>query len=431
MEKIYGSAQQTLATARTQAIKNQYPFFTLVTSTPNGTQGHGEWFYKRWSKALDSDDLFVLDPDTKKEKWIDGDIQEMLDDGELCNGFIKVQYHWSETKDEIWYNKQCQELDNQRQINQELDLVFVGTQYCIFDDDLLTKIEPIPKVDRLPVPYNLLPNAYFDLYQKPEDFDTMDYYIVGVDTASSVKGAYNAIEIFTFREFTQVAEFNFKVGSLPKYGKIVDFIVRWLMNIVGNRIIIGFENNSIGQGPLDHLFEEVRDINYRELIYSEDNKKPGINTNGISKDFMIGCLMEYINENPLGIKSKNLFNQLSSIEKTIAGNIQGKTFSDMFMACCFCAMVRKRKAIDIGPLLGVANEKIAKDTSNLYRNIIEMNNPKRILINEQFRNPFIDEAEIMVMNTEQDLERDKFYQKSKNYQDDLFEEQIAILSNIM
>ena len=34
MEIIYTSAQQTLATATAQAIKNKYPWFTLITSTP-------------------------------------------------------------------------------------------------------------------------------------------------------------------------------------------------------------------------------------------------------------------------------------------------------------------------------------------------------------------------------------------------------------
>lgn len=39
MAKIYGSAQPTLSTARQQAIKNKYPFFTLVTSTPRSYLG--------------------------------------------------------------------------------------------------------------------------------------------------------------------------------------------------------------------------------------------------------------------------------------------------------------------------------------------------------------------------------------------------------
>lgn len=39
MAKIYGSAQQTLSTARQQAIKNNYPYFTLITSTPRSYLG--------------------------------------------------------------------------------------------------------------------------------------------------------------------------------------------------------------------------------------------------------------------------------------------------------------------------------------------------------------------------------------------------------
>ena len=428
MEKIYGAAQQTLATARQQAIKNNYPYFTLITSTPNGTQGTGEWFYKRWNGALDSDSIFQ-EKENGLEDWIEDDLSSMLDDPNLCNGFIKTKYHWSEdpNKDESWYIKQCQELDDKRQINQELDLIFVGTQHCIFDDDLLVQIKPQEPVYKLYVPPVILPNAWFDLYELPSEFDTQDYYLIGVDTASSMRGAYNSIEIFSFRDFNQIGEFNYKVGSSNKYSKIVDFVFRWLRKIVGDRIIIGFENNSIGKAPIEDLLELIQDINYREYLYTEDpDKYPGINTNGISKEFMIGCFIEYLKENPAGIKSKKLYDQLSSIERTSSGNIQSKNFTDMFMACCFCAMVRKRKAIEIGPLLGVSNKKIMEDRNKLYQNVIELNNPKRNIKDETFYNPF---AEVYVMSSEEDYEKHKDH--SNSYQNTLFEEQIKMLSDIM
>jgi len=41
ISEAYGSAQPTLSRARVQAEKNMYPYFTLITSTPNGSIGDG------------------------------------------------------------------------------------------------------------------------------------------------------------------------------------------------------------------------------------------------------------------------------------------------------------------------------------------------------------------------------------------------------
>lgn len=391
----------------------------------NGTQGDGEWFFKRWEKGLDSDLLFDNNEDGI-ENWKDINIQNMLDDTNLCNGFIKILYHWSEDpkKDDIWYQKQCQELDDQRMINQELDLKFVGTQYCIFDDKILSQISPIDIVEQLRVPATIVPNAWFDIFIKPEKLDPMDYYLMGVDTASELKGAYNAIEVFTFRDFNQIAEFNYKVGSLNKYGKIVDFFFRWLRSLVGDRIIICFEKNSIGKAPIEDLLETITDINYHQFIYTEKENYPGISTTGISKEFMIGQFIEFLNENPKGIKSKKLYNQLSSIEKTHSGNIQSKNFTDMFMAACFCAMVRKKKALEIGPLLGISNDQLNNDNRIILQNIIQMNNPKNNIIKSEYNQSNMFKE---IINSEDDY---LLHVTPNDYKDQLIQEQIKILSDI-
>ena len=276
--------------------------------------------------------------------------------------------------------------------------------------------------EKLTIPSTIIPNAWFDLFVKPENLDPTDYYLVGIDTASSMRGAYNAIEVFGFRKFEQIAEFNYKINSLNKYGQIIDYFFRWLQSKVGDRIILCFENNSVGKAPIEDLLENIRDINYANFIFTEKEKYPGITTTGINKDFMIGCFIEYLNENPKAIKSRKLFNQLSSIEKTASGTIQSKNFTDMFMACCFCAMVRKKKALEIMPLVGLSNEKIQEDRSQLYNSVIQMNNPKNNLkeSNQEFVNPF---KEVVF----EDDPLDKEYQ---SYKDDLMKEQIRILSDI-
>jgi len=388
MREVFGSAQPILSTAREQAKSNKYPFMILVTSTPNGAGGGtGEWFYDRYQNSVDTDILFDED-----NKWVDSS-QKLINDP-TKNGFLRTRFHWSEDprKDENWYQEQCRELSDKRKINQELDLIFVGTSNCIFDDDLLSDFKSKKHIDMLNCPYET------NLIIYKNNLNKNDYYLIGVDTARSLTGAYNSIEIFSFARFEQIAEFNYRIGSFNKYGEIIDFIFRWLHRQVGDNIILAIENNTIGLAPIEYLLE-VRDINYQQYIYkdpvvknpgrkSSNREEWGISTTGISKDHMIGCFTEIIKENPTAIKSQELINQLSAIERTRGGSISSETFSDLFMASCFCAYARKMKAMEIMPLINIGREEVVKNKYDIFKSFVEVNTNKFQTTNDNI-NPYL------------------------------------------
>lgn len=370
MHEVFGSAQPILSTAREQAKKNNYPYFIGLSCTPNGIEGAGKWFYERWSNGIESDLLFEPDPNNpKNERWIK-DPQRVIKDPSK-NGFIRVKYHWSEDKkkDTSWYNEQCRELSDKRKVNQELDLIFVGSSNCIFDDELLASFEATPKVNLIDCPHE----TNMVVYKK--DLNPNDYYLIGVDTARSLGGAYNSIEVFSFSKFEQVAEFNFRLGSFNKYGQIIDFIFRWIQTQIGNsNIILAIENNTIGLAPIEYLLDNVTDINYRDYIYKEPKAKEwGVATTGISKDMMIGCLTEILKENPKVIHSQSLINQMSAIERNRGGSISSDTFSDLFMASSFCAYVRKMKAMEIMPLINLGVDVVEGERTKLFQSFINLN----------------------------------------------------------
>ena len=109
IDEAYASAQQVLSTARRMAAKNNYPYYIVMTSTPNGVEGDGNFFYAMWQNAIDSDLLF--EKDGEYEQVVDN-ANEIVDDPSR-NGFVKIQYHWSENpeRDEKWYQQQCRELN--------------------------------------------------------------------------------------------------------------------------------------------------------------------------------------------------------------------------------------------------------------------------------------------------------------------------------
>jgi hypothetical protein len=104
------------------------------------------------------------------------------------------------------------------------------------------------------------------------------------------------------------------------------------------------------------ITDENNIVDYNNYLYRDEVKdimkdKYGVQTTGLSKPFMVGCLTQFVGENPKVIISSNLIDQFSSIEKTSSGNIKSTGYSDLFMAACFCALVRNKKAMEILPLI--------------------------------------------------------------------------------
>ena len=399
MADIFGASQQILSKAREQALKSGYPYFISISSTPNGITGDGEWFFERWQGGVDSDLLFEKDCKSGLDVW-SKDCNRIANDPSK-NSFINIKYHWSEdsTKSQAWFEEQKRELSDQRKVNQELQLVFVGTNNCIFDDDMLSQFKAQKPVEIVSTPHE----THMVVYE--ENFNPNDFYLIGVDTARSLGGAYNSVEIFSFSKFKQVAEFNFRLGSFTKYGEIIDFIFRWLRAKIGNdNIVLCIENNTIGLAPIEHLQNHTGgDINYNTFIYKEPKSKEfGISTTGISKDLMIGCLTEVLKEDPSIIKSQELINQISGIERNRGGSISSETFSDLFMASCFCAYVRKMTAINILPQIVLGTAVVESSRAETFTSFINLNtnltSPKRDVQNNIYSEIEIDQLMLVELD---------------------------------
>ena len=88
---------------------------------------------------------------------------------------------------------------------------------------------------------------------------------------------------------------------------------------------------------------------------------------------MIGCLTEILKEDPSIIKSQELINQISGIERNRGGSISSETFSDLFMASCFCAYVRKMTAIDILPKIALGTAVVESSRAETFTSFINLN----------------------------------------------------------
>lgn len=318
----------------------------------NGITGDGSWFYNMVQNAISSDDIF-----DENNNFVDY-ADELVNDP-VRNGFIKIKYHWSEDpgKDENWYLEQKRDLNfDTRKINQELDLLFVGSTSCIFSDEFLGELKPSKPVDRIRLPHG----THFNLFTHRSDLDKTDYYILGCDTAKSLVGDFNALELYSYSSFVQVGEYFGRLGSLTKYADVVKALIKVLAPIFDNRLLVAVENNSIGTAIIEAL-ENANDFDYMQYMYSPNKDKLGIYTSPKTKSQMISFLYDYIVDEPHNIKSSDLIDQLNIIERKSNGSISARSGShdDLFMASALCAYTKKLSSLDIEPLLGfstVANQ---------------------------------------------------------------------------
>lgn len=288
----------------------------------------------------------------------------------MKNGFVRVRYHWSEdpVTDDEWYLKQKKDLNfDKRLINQELDLLFIGSTSCIFDDDFLSELKPKK-------PIEILHFSHFTKFKLFEELNPNDYYLIGLDSAKSLTGDFCAIELFSYREFKQVGEYFGRLGSLTKLSQVLHDLVKYVDKHSNSRFILGIENNA-GFGAA--VIEYLEDKDYGAYIYSDKPEQfsSGLNTNSRSKDVMVSLFYDYINKFPENIRSSDLINQLSIIEKRQNGSVGAKQgqHDDLFMSSAFCAYIKKMTLLEIEPLLTYTKEELNKEDNYIISNMAYTN----------------------------------------------------------
>lgn len=132
---------------------------------------------------------------------------------------------------------------------------------------------------------------------------------------------------------------------------------------------------------------------------------------------MIGCFTEIIKEDPSVIKSQDLINQMSAIERNRGGSISSETFSDLFMASCFVSYIRKMKALEIMPMINMGKSVYDAHRIETMASFVNLNT-SIVTPQEEFnkQNNMFNEYEIEQLML-LDLEKKNTQQK---YNDDYF-----------
>jgi len=306
VDTAWTSLVPALSTNQMQAKKAQVPYGTVVLSTPNKTNGVGEWYFKRYSKAVSRDDIF--------EPFV---------------------IHWKMipelAEDPDWYKTQCMLFDNdQRKIAQELELKFLPTEGSFFETDT---VEQLQNAVTEPTERLRLFNGELWRFSNPVP---QRYYIMGVDTAPEHGEDKSAVTVWDYETLEQVAEYRGKC-------KVLDFVkvVKVLATQYPGTIVV--ESNSYG----NQVVEQLNSSEFSYMIYQEKRGKqtvlPGLSTNSKTRPLMIDALYSYVTQYPECVKSERLALELTGLVTKANGRVEADTgcHDDLALATSCVHYVRK------------------------------------------------------------------------------------------
>jgi len=309
IETAWTAIVPALSTSQKQAKEMGIPYGIIVLSTPNKTVGVGEWFFKRYSKAISHEDIlypFVI--------------------------------HWKMipqlASDTDWYQNQCALLDfDEKRIAQELNLKFLPAEGSFFESGTIEKVqnscqEPIEKIH--------LYNGEIWKFAKPI---SDRFYLIGVDTASEFGTDKSAIEVFDYQSLEQVWEYKGKC-------KVQDFSKVCKIAALEYPGLIVVESNSYGNQVLEELaVSELGHMLYREQR-GKNTVYPGLSNNSKTRPLLIDALYSYITQFPEIVKSERLALELTGlVSKQVGQNTRVEADSgcndDLALAAACCMYVRK------------------------------------------------------------------------------------------
>lgn len=366
-EIVWGALQPSVSAAKIFAKKNGYPNGVIFTSTPNGAGSN--FFYNVYQNSVKFDDIY--DYENKK---LHDNYQKEFSKPEK-NSFISVVLHWSEFRSQEWYEEQRKELNfNQRKISQELDLSFLGSDSCIFTDEIIAQLVPKKRQGKINLPYGCELDLYDNLDTESNSFGSYGHlgenpdevYILGVDTAMSTGSGsdYSALTLTRASDGKPVGEWHGRFSVVKRFAQVVKALIKSLKILYGfgpERLKVVIERNSIGKETVEELIYDESNFDYEEYLFHEvtetGERVPGLYTSNSGKmgqgkrDKMFNIMMTLVNEKPHLISGPILLDELRNLEQKQNGRIEASRnqHDDNVMAWNFCLYVRKY-LIDKGEL---------------------------------------------------------------------------------
>lgn len=194
-------------------------------------------------------------------------------------------------------------------VRQEVDCEFLSS------DSLL--VDPV-KLNQIRCTQPVFVEEDFKFFVCEEDLVRIPIFLVGIDPATGSGQDYSVIQVFSFPDLKQVAEFRSNRLIIPFLYKKITWVLERLTNIKhrGNsrpEVFWSFERNSIGEAISALYFNDEKQNEYAELV-SDEKGKFGMYTSGRTKiqaALKLKTLTEKVTGG-LGISSDHLLFELKN-----------------------------------------------------------------------------------------------------------------------
>jgi hypothetical protein len=319
---VYAAASPALSQASIEAEKMGVPHFKLFTTTPNSIDtDEGGWAKHSIIEAACpfEEEIYDVPIDQLKEYVYD----------RSTNNFVHVEFTWRELgRDEAWYEKQCRELQYDRQkIKREVDLEWtLSADKSPFSEEELEIISNyvIPKEKEYTLRIGDPGNHKFTVLEQMDFFKPV---ILAIDVGGGLGTDFSVVHMLDIDDFHEMGYFaSNRINPIP-FARIVIDIVK---NLFYNSVLI-VERNSYGLDVITTLLESNVTRNkvfYRTIndpVPNQGNKIKrvyGIDTTSGSRDIMISNCFMYVAEQPHTIRCRYTYNELKTIERKSNGKVE-------------------------------------------------------------------------------------------------------------
>lgn len=241
------------------------------------------------------------------------------------------------------------------------DILGVGEKNNFYSNDILVhNCEFIGQSNSL-IDTTILRNILLELenetYKFVVDSDIRFYvdiqpwkkYIVSLDTSMGVEGDFAAIQVFSFPDFEQVAEWQSDKLNQNLQVEKMKTLIEWMyydIKMKGNRhpeIYWSLENNGSGEGFICALREKggPEYIRRGTLINERGNKRIGFTTSKITKPAACSQLKILVESNKMKIHSREYAVQLSnfSAKSALSYSANGDGHDDLVSSSLIMIMM--------------------------------------------------------------------------------------------
>ncbi len=259
-ELFWASISPTLATGGS----------CIIASTPNGDSN---LFAQLWRGA----EMGVND---FKSKWVRWDEPPGRDEAFKISEIGKIG-------EEKW--------------RQEYECEFISSEALLISSILLNSFN---KLVSLPDP-----DARGVNWWTP--FEKGKTYLIGVDPATGSGSDFSSIEVFSFPDLVQVAEFRSNTTSSP----ILYLTLVWILRKAGQagaNVYFSVENNGVGEGIISLYQADENPPPVGEFVSEEGKGRMGMTTTGKSKIRACMNFKQLVERSKLGIRSKPLLSEMKN-----------------------------------------------------------------------------------------------------------------------